>query len=142
MRLWHKSLIPYLPNQQLLGQWRECCCIAKNISENGTPNHILVNKIMDYTIEDFVRYGIEVSSVMRHRGYHVDIGKFTRYFDDSIVEEVFKYFHGIPMCDVFPEWHNDRYLRQCLYNLQEKADCNGVSEEEWAKITDHFVVMG
>lgn len=27
------------------------------------------------------------------------------------------------------------------YLLQEKADCNGVSEEEWARITDHFVVM-
>nr|DAZ75898.1 MAG TPA: Pyrimidine dimer DNA glycosylase [Caudoviricetes sp.] len=22
MRLWHKALIPYLPKQQLLGQWR------------------------------------------------------------------------------------------------------------------------
>ena len=42
---------------------------------------------------------------------------------------------------IFIEWHNDRYLRQCLYNLQEKADCGGVSKEEWARITDHFVVM-
>ena len=48
MRLWHKYLIPYLPKQQLLGQWRECCCIARNININGTPNHILVNKIIDY----------------------------------------------------------------------------------------------
>ena len=47
MRLWHKDLIPYLPRQQLLGQWRECCCIVRNIAMLGTPNHILVNKVMD-----------------------------------------------------------------------------------------------
>ena len=41
MRLWHKDLIPYLPKQQLISQWRECCCIAKNIADNGTPNHLL-----------------------------------------------------------------------------------------------------
>ena len=29
------------------------------------------------------------------------------------------------------EWHNERYLDQCYYNLQEKFDCNGISEEEW-----------
>ena len=37
MRLWHKDLIYVLPRQQLLGQWRECCLIAKNIAEKGTP---------------------------------------------------------------------------------------------------------
>jgi uncharacterized protein (TIGR02328 family) len=35
MRLWHKDLIPILPDKQLLGQWRECCLIAKNIKEKG-----------------------------------------------------------------------------------------------------------
>ena len=27
MRLWHQSLIPHLPRQQLLGQHRECCAL-------------------------------------------------------------------------------------------------------------------
>ena len=48
MRCWHKDLISVLPKQQLLGQWRECCLIAKNIAEQGTPNHILVNRIFNY----------------------------------------------------------------------------------------------
>ena len=39
MRLWHKDLISVLPRQQLLGQWRECCLIARNIAEKNTPNH-------------------------------------------------------------------------------------------------------
>ena len=48
MRLWHKDLIAFLPRKQLLGQWRECCAIARNIAVNGTPNHVLVNKVLDY----------------------------------------------------------------------------------------------
>ena len=35
MRLWHKDLIDSLPRKQLLGQWRECCAIIKNIKEKG-----------------------------------------------------------------------------------------------------------
>ena len=48
VRLWHKDLIQYLPRQQLLGQWREVCAIARNIAVNGTTNHVLVNKVLDY----------------------------------------------------------------------------------------------
>lgn len=33
MRLWHKDLIPYLPRQQLIAQWRECCAIAGSIAK-------------------------------------------------------------------------------------------------------------
>ena len=36
------------------------------------------------------------------------------------------------------EWHNDRYLAQCYYNLQEKYDCGGISEDEWQKIEDFY----
>ena len=80
IRIWNKSLIPYLPRQQLLGQWRECCLIAKNIAENGTLNHILVNKIMDYPIEHFVRYAHAVCSELQLRRYECDFAKFMKYF--------------------------------------------------------------
>lgn len=29
---------------------------------------------------------------------------------------------------------NERYLKQCYYNLQEKYDCGGISKEEWMKV--------
>ena len=35
MRLWHKDLVTVLPRMQLLGQWRECCLIAKSIKGKG-----------------------------------------------------------------------------------------------------------
>ena len=125
MRLWYKLLIPVLPKQQLLGQWRECCLIAKNIAEKGTPNHLLVNKILDYPESHFNTYAENVADEMRSRGYECDWNKFMQYrinrarWDDN---------------RIFANWHDERYLRQCLYNLQEKYDCGGISGFEWDKI--------
>lgn len=131
MRLWHKYLIPYLPRQQLLGQWRECCRIAKNIAEHGTPNHILVNKIMDYPIAHFRTYSYFVADEMYQREYKVDKRKFDQYFKLSfIIDEYY----------LFEEWHNDRYLAQCFFNLQEKYDCGGITEAEWDKIASSQIV--
>ncbi len=130
MRLWHKDLIKLLPRQQLLGQWRECCLIAKNIAVNGTPNHLLVNKIMEYPIYDFVHYAKIVYREMVDRQYKADWSNFIKYFPDYI---------GVPYWstkDVFKGWHNDRYLLQCYHNLQKKFDCGGMTEEEWKRIWD------
>ncbi len=117
MRLWHKDLIPCLPRQQLLGQWRECCLIAKTISKKGTPNHLLVNKIMDYPLEHFWRYSYEVCHEMEERGYKCNWDKIDKY--------IFAPGHIPKYDEMFEGWHNDRYLIQCYYNLQEKYDCGG-----------------
>lgn len=37
----------------------------------------------------------------------------------------------------YPE-HDDRYLKQCLYNLEEKATRNIITKEEWQLIYDNF----
>lgn len=128
MRLWHKDLITHLPKKQLVGQWRECCAIAKNISLDGTPNHLLVNKVMKYPMTHFYTYGYLVYMEMSNRGYKCDIDKFNKYFT---------YPHEtrfVSFDELFAEWHNVRYLRQCVYNLQEKYDCGGLTVDEWRKL--------
>ena len=137
MRLWHKDLIPVLPRQQLLGQWRECCLIAKQISETGTPNHLLVNKIMDYPLSHFFTYSQYIAEEMHSRGYKYDFNKFNKWLPRGT--GIYGY---VPYCWVFKNWHNDRYLKQCLFNLQEKYDCGGISEEEWQKIVEMAEVYG
>jgi uncharacterized protein (TIGR02328 family) len=129
MRLWHKDLIPVLPRKQLLSQWRECCAIARNISVNGTPNHILVNKIVDYPIEHFHRYAQEVAYEMQRRGYNCDINKFQSFNDSGT-----RFINMPTHLELFSGWHNDRYLKQCYYNLQEKYDCGGIKYDEWCEI--------
>lgn len=134
MRLFHKDLIPVLPRQQLLGQWRECCLIAKQIHMKGNPNHILVNKIMDYPKWHFMSYAILVAKEMERRKYKVDRYKFFKWFDlwnDGNIKT-----HDITKEELFSDWHNNRYLRQCYHNLQEKYDCGGINDDEWKLIRE------
>ena len=128
MRLWHKDLIPVLPKQQLVAQWRECCCISRNIAVNGTPNHLLVNKILSYPMGHFWKYGFAVMEEMNRRGYKCDFSKFEKWFDKPYALQVPTYNQ------LFKYWHDDRYLRQCYYNLQEKYDCGGIPIEEFDKV--------
>jgi len=127
MRLWHKDLIPVLPRLQLLSLWRECCCVAKSISLYNTPNHILVNKIIDYPLSHFEAYSMWVYREMQNRGYKVNKNNFFKWFP-YIDKQVITYQ------EMFSDWHSDRYLTQCYYNLQEKHDCGGISDEEWQQI--------
>lgn len=131
MRLWHKQLLPYLPQKQLCSQWRECCCIARNIAVNGTPNHILVNKIMNYPLTHFIKYSQMVVDEMERRGYCCNVDKFGHWMacdvDDLPGED--ELFHG---------WHNYRYAVQCYFNLQEKSDCGGFNRDEWWAFIDGF----
>lgn len=133
MRLWHKDLIRVLPRQQFLGQWRECCLIAKNIHNNGTPNHLLVNKIMDYPAEHFVTYCYLIFEEMNRRDYNVHSSKLEQYLS-------LPFYKLIDFDDLFDGWHNDRYCHQCLLNLQEKYDCGGISEEEYRILVNNTVI--
>ena len=60
MRLWHRDIIKYLPREQLVAQWRELSAIAGNLSMKGTPNHILVNKVLGYPRNHFISYAYHV----------------------------------------------------------------------------------
>ena len=136
MRLWHKDLIPYLPRQQLIAQWRELCCIIKSIARHETPNHILVNKALS-SRGDFYAYTQRVLGEMEKRGYKVSnsaLSKFTYYFNWT----KYCFETNSTHFNIYPDWHNERYLKQCIYNLQEKYDCGGISESEWKVIAIHF----
>lgn len=138
MRLWHKDLISVLPRQQLLAQWRECCCIAKNIADNGTPNHLLVNKMMKYTVNHFTSYTELVLKEMKKRGYDIKSRSISKFYENLVTAQ-WSFLPSldnlsIMYSDIYYEWHTKQYLKQCYYNLQEKYDCGGITEEEWEKI--------
>ena len=138
MRLWHKDLIRVLPRPQLLGQWGECCAIAKNIAEKGTPNHMLVNKVIEYPDSHFIDYCARVVMEMKRRGYNVSDESFRDCLRNTLKGyRCGAFTAGVSSSDkIFDGWHNERYLKQCYYNLQEKYDCGGISEEEWKKIEE------
>lgn len=131
MRLWHHALIPYLPRKQLLSQWREVCCIAKNIQVKGSPNHVLVNMIMDYPDSHFNYYAEIVAKEMLARGYKCDFDLFSRYRQTPEV-----------VCtkddELFYHWHTKTYAKICMSNLYEKYLCGGLNAIEWMALLNGY----
>lgn len=136
MRLWHKDLITVLPRQQLLGQWRELCAIMANIAKKGTPNHVLVNKVMDYPIAHLYWYATDVYGEMKLRGYNPNPDAFCSKYSQVSNDEHWPSL--IEIKDLFPGWMDDRYITQNYYNLQEKYDCGSITDEEWARIEERY----
>lgn len=145
MRMWHKDLIQVLPRKQLVAQWRELCAIIGKTAKCGTPNMLLVNKVLQYPPVHFIIYANTVVNEMKRRGYKVTN---TSYFammhnlKKSIENNVFDLYtyQYVPetIHDVYKDWHDTRYYMQCYCNLQEKYDCGGIAQEEWKLIEDAY----
>ena len=125
MRLWDYRLLKVLPDRFIVAQWRECIAIKRQW-EKGTLKHRLVSYVMDYDGEYFLSYVDKIINEMGARNikyqykYYIEIRDFiepTYYITASNYLE-----------------HNNRYLKQCYYNLQEKYDRGIITEEEWKKI--------
>lgn len=128
MRLWDYRILDILPKKQLVSQWRECVAIKRQW-EKGTLKHPLVSYVMNYDKGYFLGYVIDLLKVFRIRGIK---------YDASLLDEIVWFcMHGEVDCMKinYPE-HNDRYLRQCYYNLEEKYDRGMIGEEEWIKIVE------
>lgn len=112
MRLWHYELISFLPNSQLIAQKRECDLIWKDIAAGKQTNHILINYIWEY--EDYKKelslYYYLLKKEFDKRGF-----KF-RICDDAYLLTEYNFD------EPFKNHHNNRYLLQNFYNLQEKYD--------------------
>ena len=145
MRLWHVELISVLPRQQLISQWRECCCIAKNLADKNTPKQRLVNKILDYPISNFLQYTNLVVEELNRRGYRISqktldsfINNIKIYTDNNIHQFPSGYTQNKNNI-IFENWHNNRYFTQNFYNLQEKYDCGIISQEEWMLLYNNLI---
>ena len=136
MRLWHWKLISALPREQLVAQWRELSAIAGNLNTKGTPNHILVNKVCNYPREHFISYALYVRQEMTRRGYRTMESVWNKIYCTR--ETDYGELQILPIEELFPGWHNDRYLEQCYFNLEEKYDCGGVDKEWFEKIQNIY----
>ena len=107
MRLWHIDLIPYLPNSQLIAQWRELNSIFKK-----QDKHILINYIYEYHNKSVLyHYTKQVMEELTDRNYKIkSFDNFNNYFKNAQLS------FSAPN---FAE-HNDEYLTICYYNLKEK----------------------
>ena len=115
MRIWDFRLIEVLPKAQLKAMRYE---IGDMIKQYPNIKNRLVKYANDYDIAYLYYYFNEVLKEFDKRGINHKAN-----YDLEIKKNVFKKSNSpiLPLKLIFPE-HNDRYLKQCLFNLQEKAD--------------------
>ena len=117
MRLWHTSLIPALPREHLVAQWRELSAIAGKIQTSGTPNHVLVNFVMNYDFDHFISYAYYIRQEMNARKYRTMNSVWEK------IESLKPDWNLLPIEEVYKNKMSDFYLTVCYYNLYEKYDC-------------------
>lgn len=133
MRLWHYDMLDVLPKKQLVSQWREVVCISVNIHNCGSTKSPLVEPILNYPIDHFRMYCKLVYDELVKRGIHLkitSINKLSNTIGFNPNEERY--------LNLFSDWHNKSYLRQCYYNLEEKYMRGMIKEEEWLKIFEKY----
>ena len=133
MRLWHQSLIHYLPRQQLLGQHRECCALR---GKGWGKKHSVVDYVFKHDLGRLYMYHIFVMHEMASRNYFInDVGWYNRLYRGKNLPSDTLVNVGSFVCGknelVYPE-HNDSYLKECLLNLKSKGAelINGMTIEE------------
>lgn len=132
MRLWHNGLIEFLPQQMLISQWRECIAIKKQWEKN-TLKHRLVSYVLNYNKSYFYTYTYLIVKEMKKRNIK---------YQEKYIKEIYKFCYKDTKdfgnyLEMYPE-HNQRYLQQCLFNLEEKYDRGIISQQEWEKIYKNF----
>ena len=130
MRLWDYRLLKVLPNRFIVSQWRECIAIKRQW-EKGTLKHRLVSYVDNYNKQYFLNYLYRVMDAMYDRKI-----KFQSKFYDEIRD--FCWNGAFVSNNLMYQEHDDRYLKQCLYNLQEKVDRGIITPQEWQLIYDNF----
>lgn len=124
MRLWHQSLLPLLPRQQLLGQHRECAALR---GKGWGRKHATVDYVFTHISEKLVAYHYLVMDEMERRGYKPDKiwrdinyrGKVLDVEENWCDGDIFEAWHNCGKT-IYDE-HNDYYLEECKENLREKG---------------------
>jgi hypothetical protein len=102
--------------------------------DNGTTNHLLINRVMDYPKAD-------LSSCFWF--YMNEYAKRYGHYNDALTKEFVDfadggYFNAKP----FPGWHDDEYLKICMANLYEKHEkAKGktqISQKEWQTLLNGY----
>lgn len=152
MRIWSWQLIPYLSDLQFKGQLRELTAIMRSWRDNGTTNHILINKVMEYDKKHLTSYLLLYREEYMKR-YHKDIDKGILYeFFDFASYKINQDFTWSPVTNkvvsvrilknIFPNWHNKEYLRVCVCNLYEKyrfgIGKSKITQTEWDRILQGY----
>lgn len=135
MRIWHYLLLSYLPDLQFKGQLRELVAIMHDWRDKGKTNHLLINKVMEYSKNNLTFYFL-----LYECEYNKRYGKFLDEYRIEFIE-FSKGSEKITTLNPFPGWHNIAYLNICMWNLYEKHLAIGksrITDKEWKILCEGY----
>ena len=134
MRLWHQYLIHYLDDKRLLSQHRECCALR---GKGWGKKHSVVDYVFKYDRAHLYAYHRLVMAEMCQRGFNVDGKWYSRLYcgtnlPSKCLLEIGSFAYIMNDSMIYAE-HDNRYLKECLLNLNAKNAelVNGKNIEEW-----------
>lgn len=128
MRLWPDKMLPFLSDQHILGQHRECCALRGG---GWGKKHSTVDYVFTHPPYILEAYHFKVMTEMAMRGFKITPdwkqkgyrGKTERpwnhedlYGEDCIYKDDIPY----PRANFYEE-HNEAYWQLCLTNLSDKG---------------------
>lgn len=118
MRLWHQSLIEYLPDKQLLGQHREICALR---GLGFGKRHRVVNYVFDYPYYWLYKFHLIVMKEMESRHFNVNkVWYNPNYRGKKIGFDNSSFTKSFSVQKIIYQEHNISYLKECLINLNSK----------------------
>ena len=77
---------------------------------------------------------------MDKRHYYINLDNFIEYFKTKDINNLLFDLKDVEynIDEIYKDKMDDRYLKQNLYNLQEKYDCGGILEDNWDNIFCQF----
>lgn len=137
MRIFHYALLPYLPDLQFRGQLRELVAIMRSWRDTGKTNHLLINRVMEYSPKElyYYFYIYKCEYVKRY-------GKTLDKYEKEFLDFVSKYEPSSMKPNCYEGWHNKEYLRSNMANLWEKhymgIGKSRITDEEWARLCEGY----
>ena len=110
-------MIKALPTIHLQAQWRELSAIAGSIQLKGTPNHVLVNFVLDYDFNHLISYAYYIRQELTNR----NVRTMNSVWDK--ITSLNPTYSILPLEEVYPDKMDNLYLKICYYNLLEKYIC-------------------
>lgn len=134
-RLYHKSLIKFLPNNMLILQWLACYSISFDFY-NAIKLYYFLNPILQYSLDHFYNYSLLVFKEIKKRKIDIDINAFLKLKENLLNMTNKNDFIYIEERQLYDCWMSTRYLLQCLMELEELYDVGYIKLDGWFKIVN------
>jgi uncharacterized protein (TIGR02328 family) len=137
MRIWSYQILPYLPDLQFKGQFRELIAIMHDWRDKSTTNHLLINKVMEYPKSEIYTYYLLYSAIYYKR-YEKGINNKYDIEFKKFANNEYRVVNDVRNKGLFANWHTKEHLREEMANLHEKhfygIGKSRITDDEWDKL--------